>query len=403
MSILLTYAFKLVINNRRRSLIPLITVLMGVASLFLFNAFNTGIMNQYRDNAVRARYGFGQINTIGYRDQILSDKSIHWIQNEKEILDFLKQLPEVDEVFPRLELSALISHKNNTFSGKGMGIEGEKEEVFFDTMNFIQGRSIGKNEDGIVIGRGLSRALNVHVGDTLTLKTQSIQNHMLSIQVKITGIFHMGLRELDDAFFQISLKNAQKIMETDKIEYISLSLKSFDFWDSFSSKVLKQFPYLETVPFSILDKIYYQNAVDWLQSQYNIISIIILVMVILGVFSTASSSILERTREIGCMRANGYSSFEVLKLLIYEGAIISIVGSLLGIIIVVILNLTILKEGILMPPSPGLTRQFFVKLELESLQGLKAFTLCVLSSVLAIFFAGLKVVLMPMSQALRHD
>ena len=39
------------------------TVALGTGRSFIFNGFNTGLMNQYRENTVHSRYGYGQINT----------------------------------------------------------------------------------------------------------------------------------------------------------------------------------------------------------------------------------------------------------------------------------------------------------------------------------------------------
>ena len=61
-----------------------------------------------------------------------------------------------------------------------------------------------------------------------------------------------------------------------------------------------KFPKLEA-SFSELDKVYYQNSVDWLDTQFYVVQLIILSIVLLGIL--ISTSILERKQEIGNLRA----------------------------------------------------------------------------------------------------
>jgi len=69
-------------RNLRRTYAVVLTVAVGTGSLFIFHGFNAGIMNQYRDNTVHSRYGHGEINTAGYRDQVYEKPWEHWIDDD---------------------------------------------------------------------------------------------------------------------------------------------------------------------------------------------------------------------------------------------------------------------------------------------------------------------------------
>jgi putative ABC transport system permease protein len=159
---------------------------------------------------------------------------------------------------------------------------------------------------------------------------------------------------------------------------------------------------LEATPFEILDKIYYQNSVDFLNAQYNIVRAIILFVVILGVFNTATSAILERTQEIGMLRANGESKKDILGLIALEGTVAAAAGALIGLGLVVLLNLTLLRDGFYMPPGPGITRSFKTYIQLNVGMALEAGLLVMMSAVVGSILAALKVLRMPISNALRQ-
>ena len=81
--------------------------------------------------------------------------------------------------------------------------------------------------------------------------------------------------------------------------------------------------------------------------------------------------------------------------------LVGVFGALFGIFIIYFINLTVLKDGILMPPAPGLTRQFHVKIELQTWMALQTFFIGVVTSSLATFLASLRVINQKISDLLR--
>ena len=147
-------ALRNLLRNPRRTVALILTVAVGTGSLFLFHGFNNGIMNQYRDNTVHARFGHGQIQTRGYGDRVYERPWEHWIEHPDSLRRELLALPGVRQVFPRVEFPALISNGRITVSGKGQGVDGPEEFRFFNTLNFIAGRNLSDEPNGIGPGRG---------------------------------------------------------------------------------------------------------------------------------------------------------------------------------------------------------------------------------------------------------
>ncbi len=214
--------------------------------------------------------------------------------------------------------------------------------------------------------------------------------------------------KLINSFFKIEIESESteieiNILPPQKVENITVGLSRIPDWKNVAQTVQAQFPELEATPFEILDKFFYQNAVDWLDAQFNVIQGIIIFIVILGIFNTVSTAVLERKQEVGNLRANGDSRWEILGLFCSESFALGIVGALAGILLTYILTLTVLKHGILMPASPGFTKQFYVKIELNMLMAVKVFIMGSFCSTLGSFFAGWRVVNMPISEALRSN
>lgn len=399
--LLLRIALRNLRRNPRRTLAVLFTVAMGVGSLFIFHGFNTGIMNQYRDNTVHARYGHGQINTRGYRDRAHAEPWRNWITSYAELEPQLLAMPGVEQVFPRVEFSALLASGEVTVSGRGQGIDGPEEAKFFNTMNVEQGVMLSDQADGILLGRGLAQTLSVEPGDKVTVVGNTVGGDMNAIELEVVGVFHTGAADFDNVVFRIPIAQALALLDTDRVESVALGLTSMEVWDDVARAIESRYPGLEAVSFATLDKIYYQHSVDWLQSQFGVIQVIIILIVVLGIFNTVSSGVLERKQEIGNLRANGESSLDIVILLALEGLSLGVLGALIGCVLTVFLEATVLRDGIFMPPAPGITRQFHVLIELQPEMAVKTCLMGIGATLLGTLVAAWKVSRMPIGEALR--
>lgn len=390
-------------RNTRKTLAIGLTLIFGCGALFIYHGFNTGIMNQYRDNTIHARYGHGQINTFGYRDQVFEKPWEHWIDNYSEIEKWLKGTGEVAYVFPRLSFFALLTNGEINVAGRGEGVEAAVESQFFNRMNIVEGDYLKSEVDGALLGSGLAKSLGVKVGDRVTVLANTVYGSLNGMDFNVVGIFNTGVKEFDDTLFRIQLSEAKRLLDSDKVESIAIGLKDDYGWKRTFSSFEKQFPEHQAIPFEVLDKHMYQNAVNFLQAQFETIRLIILVIVIMGIFNTVSTAILERKHEIGTLRANGDSAASVMVLLLSEGIILGILGSVIGLILSYLLCTFFLSKGILMPASPGITRQFRVIIELQFSYGLVTVALGVGASCLGVLLSGLKVARTPISELLRAN
>lgn len=399
----LILALRNLFRNGRRTIAILFTVALGTGALFSFDGFINGVLKELRYDTIHSSYGFGQINTKGYRDTVFEDPTKHWISNQGQVQEFLSRLDGVENVFPRVGFSALIKNGNTTVGGAGQGIEAEKEADFFHSLNVEEGETLKSQSNGILLGRGLANALRVQPGSTVTVIATSTKGIISKDKFVVTGIFHTGSLEFDSRVFRIQLGAAQNLLRTSNIESISLGLRNLSDWAPVAKAVEDAFPDLEATSFDVLDEVYYQHSVNWLKAQYNVVQVIILSIVLLGIFNTLSASILERKQEIGNLRANGESVFQVMRLIVVEGGLLAMLGSLFGMAAAYSILMLFINKGLLMPPGPGQTNQFLVTFSFEWSMVFFTMILCSGASVIASFFAGIKVARMSIAKSLRSN
>lgn len=394
-------AFRNLFRNIRRTIAILMTVGMGAGALFCFQGFIQGVLEDYRESTIHSQYGNGQIQTKGYRDTVSDKPWKYWMDHSEELEKFLGAQEGVEHVFPRVTVPGMLIHKKVSVSGQGLGIDALKESRFFNSLNIEVGEQLSWQPDGILLGKGLAKGLNVQPGDTITLYTKAASGRISSGEFTVTGIFHTGVADFDSRAFRIQLDKAQELLRTSSIETVSVGLKDHQYWESIERAVHNQFPDLEAVSFAVLNKVYYQHSVDWLSAQFHVVQFIILSIVLLGIFNTVSASIFERKQEIGNLRANGESIFDVMRLIVCEGVFLGVAGCLLGITLSFIVAKGFLTNGILMPPGPGSTRQFFIQFSFTGQMVVSTLMLTILSAIGASTLAGLKVARMPIAKSLQ--
>ncbi len=398
---MLFLSFMNLFRNSRRTLAILLTIALGTGVLFSFKGFIHGVLSQYKDSTIHAHYGHGQINTKNYRESVYSDPWKYWITNWNDLQKYLLKQEKIEYIFPRVSLPALLKNGNVTVGGTGQGIDAVQEVQFFHGLRIESGEPLAAQKNGLQLGVGLAKALGVKPGDVVTLMVNSVDGSLNQADFEVVGLSQTGSLDYDNRMFRVQLDQAQLLLNTTNIESISLGLKNDADWEAFESDFEKVYPELEATSFSVLDKVYYQHSVDWLNAQFHVIQLIILSIVLLGIFNSVSASILERKQEIGNFRANGESIGNVMQLITWEGAFLGFLGSFLGISATYIILKIFLDKGIQMPPGPGLTRPFYVSFQFEWHMVYITFIVSTVAAVIASLLAGLRVAKMPIAQALR--
>lgn len=401
-ALLLNLCLRNVFRRRGRSLYALATIAIGAMGLFVFMGFNRGLMNQYRANVIRARWGHGQLVSQGYRGTAHVRPWEKWIEASQPLMARLRAMPKVRDLFPRVTVPALIVAGEQSIVGQGEGIDGVAEARFFTQLNYVRGGDFREDPRGMVLGQELARGLGVTVGDELELVVRDVTGVMRSEKVRVRGIFHTGSQEFDSRAFRIPLALAQKLLGTDRVESISFALTGVEALPDFTSAARAVFPQLEAVPFDELDKVYYRHAVDWLDAQFRFIRGIILLVVFLAIFNVISVTVLERTTEMATLRANGDSRLEIAAGHVLEASALGILGGALGLLGGWALVVGPLREGVAMPPAPGITRSFSILVELGACDAWQVLLLCVATAIAGCLLPVWRATRIPIAEALRH-
>jgi len=331
----LKLAFKNIFRNKRRTVLTLFALVIGNIGLLLFLGYMNRTFWGMRESYIRSRLSHVQIYRKGYFEKGSVEPNKYMINNFDKIKKILSKEKIVRVITPRLSLNGLIATRDQSKAFVGEGVDPEEDSELSSFLKIIKGKDLDqKIPDGVIAGSGLATALNIKVGDGLTIMTSTVEGGINALDINIQGIMQSGAKEYDDIALKLPLGTVQKLLNTKSVTKIFVLLDDTEHVPVFVNrlqKIIKENKLdLEFKTWDELAGMYHQ-VVKFFLSIFSFITIIVCIIVTFSIANTLAMSVMERITEIGTIRAIGATRQNVFKLFLMEGAIIGIIGGILGI------------------------------------------------------------------------
>ena len=147
---------------------------------------------------------------------------------------------------------------------------------------------------------------------------------------------------------------------------------------------------------------FYDKTRQLYDSQFGVLRLIILLMVLLSVANSINMTLFERTREFGTMLALGDRPRALFRLLMFESAFLGLLGAASGMLLGCVAAWVISAIGIPMPPPPNANIGYTAYIRLLPMDVLTAGGIGFVASCLAALVPAHRVSTMPLVDALRH-
>jgi lipoprotein-releasing system permease protein len=308
------------------------------------------------------------------------------INNWQQITGTLDHLPVLTAVSPVVSGPAFVQRGDAIQSVALVGINLERYQQIIPLKQYMVSGELRVSADNVLIGRQLAKDLGVQVGSKLRLDTGQQKNAV----VNISGIFELGVRELDARYVYLDLKQAQSLLNLPGgVTVIDLTIQDIFQAEQIASQVgrlagLKAESWIET-------NAQLMNAITAQSLSTNMIIVFVGISVAFGIASVMSVSVVQRTREIGILRATGATQTQILRVFLFQGAIFGLLGSMLGSVVSYCLIWGFNQFG------PGL---FYISISIKLI--LSALFLATLTGVLAAAIPSRRAAALDPVEAIRH-
>jgi putative ABC transport system permease protein len=340
-------AWRNVWRNRRRSLLTVLAIALGLAFNIFMRGIGDGFHEQMVDNSVRAEIGHIQIHRAGYHDEPGLNKTL---PDPKKVAAAIRTLPDVRGYSLRVLGGGLASTAENSSGVEILGVDPAQEQTVTTIQHaIVQGRYLAASlQRPILLGDRLAARLKVSVGDKVVLMVQAADGSMGAQLFKVSGIFRSGAPEMDEGVVFVLRSDAQNLFALgDRVTEAALLLGSSrdvpvaldTLRRDLSADPVEVLPWWQVEPFL-------QQFIQIDDAFFYIIVLIFFVVISTGILNTIMMSIFERVREFGVMMALGTKPRQVIKMVVQEALALGLVGVVCGSLIGSALTLYFAGQGI---------------------------------------------------------
>lgn len=333
-----TIATRFLREGRAQSTLILVGIAVGVAVIVFITALITGLQGNIVDRTLGTQAHIkvsppDEVNRIlplpapALRMVLESKRAqrLRSINNWQQLRDVLDHFPQVTAVSPIISGPAFARRGDALQSVALVGIDPERyQRILPISDDIIDGVfRIGAGET--VIGKQLALDLGVGVGDKLRLET----GRGGASVVNVAGVFELGVRELDARYVYLDMSQTQSLLDLPgAATVIDLTVTDIFRADVIATRIRRLTG--QKVESWMESNAQLLNALRSQSMSTRMISVFVALSVALGIASVLSVSVVQRTREIGILRAIGITRGQMLRVFLIQGAMFGLLGSLLG-------------------------------------------------------------------------
>lgn len=234
-------------------------------------------------------------------------------------------MPEVIAVSPTITGSVLAVRGD---ASRAVSLTGIEPESYFNIVRVPDYITVGKprlTSEDVIIGIELAKNLGATVGDKLNLRANSGANRVLTI----TGLVDFGNKAVNQRIAYVALRTGQSLLGmVGGVTTIDMTIKDIYAAEDIAQRIQASLPV--QADSWIATNAQFFTAVRAQSTSNTLIRLFVGLSVAFGIAAVLIVSVIQRSREIGILRAMGTSRGQVLRVFLLQGGLLGFVGSLFG-------------------------------------------------------------------------
>lgn len=265
---------------------------------------------------------------------------------------------QVDQTFPIIRRNAVLETSGTTDTTfLTYSLTADQVQFLSDnrSLELAEGQFPGEDSDEVVISQEKAAALGLGVGDQVQITTQADGGQMIDTDFSVSGIY------TDGAFYEnlygfIDQQTAQRVYGVPDGYYDSMLIFLTDRDDAaeFASGLEEELAADGSVMHaeSYLDaNTFYNNTPAMIKAAFGVFIVFVLLIIALGMQSSVKMSLFQRMKEIGSMRAIGFSKTQVYAMVFAETFLLTVAAFIPAVVVALIFVLAFRDAGVFVGPA----------------------------------------------------
>lgn len=366
-------ALRGLMRNRRRSLVTLLAIAFGFSAIALFAGYTHNVYYGLARQSIHGEMlGHLTLNKRGMRKEGKLDPE-RYLLTAKEVEAISKMVKDeahVEMVSPRLALSGLVSNgrASTIFIAEGIEPEAvvklrqgaltdaERKSGMFESMRM---RLDPDHREVASLSDGLVEMLHLDVGGQAVVLVNTLTGQANAMDITLGKSFNTGNAGSNDKFAFMSLSLARSLLDAEgRADRLTILLDDVNNTEMMRDRLLEK---LKAAGFDVEIRTwqdlsdFYTQVHGMFDMIFGFIFSIVLTVVVMSVANSMGMTVIERTREIGTLRAIGLKRGGVVRLFTMESMLLTMIGCVTGLLITLGVRWGINVAGIsyIPPNSPG--------------------------------------------------
>ena len=356
-----------VFRNRRRTAFSLAVIVIGFVVLVSVLGFVDEAL-QSTKTSLADESGSVQVASVGlFENTATGYDYLISLGNLNRLIGEVSEMTGVIGISWQLNFAGLVGDDQGSTLIIGRGVVPCSDVQDYECI-VSSGNPLRESSDReAVLGSALARKLGVEPGDRVNIATGTVSGNFNAATVTIVGEITYALEELEAQLGLFPISFVQRLLKTDGVERILIGLEDLDEAESFAN-VLQQRLQADSIPLVTRTWKELNPSYESIESFYvafaGLAMIGIAVLVFFSVLEVLTISFLERSREVGTLRALGTERGRIFGSFLLEGAFLGLIGAMLGTIISIALVLVFNGIGFTWTP-PGAAIPQLIRLRLS--------------------------------------
>jgi ABC-type lipoprotein release transport system permease subunit len=325
-------AFRDLIRNKRRTLLTLLAVTLGMMVLIMMSGFIAGIIADGLRENIRLNTGHIQLRDDSYEIEKLSLLSPDLLGDIDSLKGEAEALPEVQSAAPVLWTSGVLSTVRESVGLQVTGIDPADDFHAPVRDGMVAGEYLAADDRGqILLGERLANDMGIGVGERVSLTMGDADGRVNEDIFTVVGLFNTGILSYDQNTVIMPLAQAQAFANSG-IRASSIIVMLNDRADTAKVAAALGGSGRQILTWEDLNALLL-TLMDQAGALYYILYFIVILVVAVLIANTLLMSVFERTRELGILASLGMKGRQIMLMVLFEAVILALMGVAIGLVL----------------------------------------------------------------------
>ncbi|MGD9909072.1 MAG: ABC transporter permease [Candidatus Izemoplasmatales bacterium] len=321
MKLAFSIAFRFLKSGKGQTFMIILGIAIGVSVQVFIGSLITGLQKSLVDK------------TIGSSSQITITSSL----DNTLLSNYQADMSRIEAVSDQITIVSPVLNQPGTLVNGSLNAPtlarafdfNKANQIYHFDEKIIEG-NMPSTMNEVALGANLKTELNINVGDTIVYQIPLVGE----VSYTVVGFFDFNVKAINDAWLITTLPTLQNALSVgDEVSAIELQLKDV-FQADTVSVLIENIVVDESLS---VDNWINQNAelLSGLQGQSTssyMIQVFVMISVVLGISSVLAITVLQKSKQIGILKAMGIKDADASLVFLFEGFILGIGGAILGVL-----------------------------------------------------------------------